>query len=190
MLRAMKHAVIIHGWEGTPADIWFPWLATQLKAHDFNVDVPAMPDTTGPQAGAWDQALAAAVGQPTADTYLIGHSLGAITILRYLETAPAPIGGAVFVAGFGQDLAFSGYQGQLAGFFDHTLDWDRIRTQARVFAAIHSDNDPFVDGANLALFRERLGATGLLLPGRGHFGVADHSLELPEALDQVLAMSA
>lgn len=61
-----------------------------------------------PKLVKWLSKLQEVIGKPNRDLYLIGHSLGVITILRYLEslTGDEKIGGAVFVAGFTNDLGY------------------------------------------------------------------------------------
>jgi predicted alpha/beta hydrolase family esterase len=48
----------------------------------------------------WVAYLSEIAAEPDEDLYMIGHSAGCITILRYLETIDRRIGGAVLVAGF------------------------------------------------------------------------------------------
>jgi|GEM_PF-5523511 len=103
----MKRAVIVHGYKGKPETNWKPWLKAELEANGYAVTVPAMPEAEQPIARAWHDKLTETVGQPDADVYLIGHSLGCITILRYLESLPEnqKVGGVVLVAGFGERFA-------------------------------------------------------------------------------------
>lgn len=98
----MKRAIIVHGWGGTPQEGWFPWLKKDLEKKGFSISVPQLPDTEHPHIKTWVPALAVAVGTPDQETYLVGHSMGCQTIIRYLETLKEgkKIGGAVFVAGF------------------------------------------------------------------------------------------
>ncbi|MEK7108482.1 MAG: alpha/beta fold hydrolase, partial [Patescibacteria group bacterium] len=93
-----KRAIIVHGWSGNPQEGWFPWLEKEITTAGLEVSVPAMPDADHPKIEPWVQTLVDTIGTPDANTILIGHSIGAQTILRYLETVSTPIGGAVFVA--------------------------------------------------------------------------------------------
>ncbi len=49
------------------------------------VQVPAMPNTAEPKIETWVPFLEKLVGKPDKDTYLVGHSIGCQTILRYLD---------------------------------------------------------------------------------------------------------
>jgi predicted alpha/beta hydrolase family esterase len=180
------HIVIVHGWEGTPRENWFPWLARELRNRGYRVTAPALPDTNHPTVEKWVPALAKAVGEPTENTYLIGHSLGVITILRYLETIDTTVGGVVMVAGFGKDLTFPEYHGELSSFFAAPIDWDTLKSRARHYTAIQSDNDHLVDGSNLGLLEERLGAKAMLVHRYFHFGAEDGISDLAVARDALL----
>src|SRR3989344_2119843 len=61
-----------------------------------------MPEPENPLLKDWVNKLSNIVGIPDQNTYLVGHSLGVITILKYLEALPGKqtIGGAVLIAGF------------------------------------------------------------------------------------------
>ena len=113
-----KRVFVIHGWEGYPEEGWRPWLRKELEGKGFEVIIPAMPDTATPTFAKWVPYLAQTVGAADENTYFVCHSLGCITTLRYLETLKEnqKIGGVVFVAGFGRDLEYEGYKGELTNF--------------------------------------------------------------------------
>lgn len=185
----MKRVIIVHGYKGKPETNWKPWLRQQLEAEGIQVDVPEMPNTNQPLATEWVDKLTETIGTPTEGTYLVGHSLGCITILRYLETLneSQKIGGAILVAGFGE--RFPAYQnGNHDTFFDHDLDWQHIRGHCNTFVAIHSEDDPAVNVEQLDLFESKLGAKVLREHGFGHFGSADGVFEIPTVRDELLTM--
>jgi hypothetical protein len=83
-LAAVRRVFVVHGYQAAPDRHWFPWLAEQLAADGFAVTVVALPDSETPVVRAWSETLAAAVGKVDAQTWFVGHSLGCITVLRYL----------------------------------------------------------------------------------------------------------
>jgi len=116
----MKKVIIIHGWEGSPQSNWFPWLKKELEAKGFVVEVPIMPDTMNPTLENWLAHLKKVAGEPNENTYFVGHSLGVITILRYLESLEdKKVGGVVLVAGFPEPI---GYE-EINTFFVKPLDY-------------------------------------------------------------------
>ena len=81
-----RRLFIVHGWGGTPGENWFPWLRDMAERREFDVHAPAMPDASNPREAPWVGELAAEVGDhPDVDSYFVGHSLGCMAILRYLE---------------------------------------------------------------------------------------------------------
>jgi len=187
----MKRAIIIHCWSGCPEYCWYQSAKKELEARGFLVQVPAMPDRDAPNLATWLPALREAVGTPDEDLYLIGHSAGCITILRYLESLKPgqKIGGAVLVAGFTHDLGYT----ELSNFYTTPLPLEKIKAKAKHFTVILSDNDPFVPVSEGEVFEERLGAEVLMMHNRGHFSgpvdKEDSCTELPEVVQAVFHAS-
>lgn len=182
----MKRAFLIHGWEGYPEEAWRPWLKKKLEGEGFEVYVPSMPDADNPKMGPWLECLREIVGTPDENCYFVGHSLGCITILRYLETLKEgeKVGGAVLVAGFTSTL---GYE-ELESFFTTPIGWEKIRAACPKFTAIHSDDDPDVSLHYGDFFKEELGAEVVVEHNKGHFAGDDNVTELPSAFSAVLGM--
>jgi predicted alpha/beta hydrolase family esterase len=97
-------AVFVHGYQGTAMGGWRPWLKRELEARGWSVSAPEMPTPDAPMVEEWVATIAREVGDSGKDCVLVGHSLGCIAILRYLERAKKQVGGAVFVAGFAGKL--------------------------------------------------------------------------------------
>lgn len=181
----MTRVIIVHGFKGRPDTNWKPWLKTELEKAGVSVEVPEMPNTENPVADEWVQKLSETVGPPDSDTHLVGHSLGCITILRYLEGLDEEqrIGGCVFVAGFAG--RFREYRGGHDTFFNHELDWVAIKRHCDMFVALHSSDDKNVEPEQLNLFKNKLGARTVLVEGMGHFGSADGAYEVPLVLNEL-----
>lgn len=183
----MRRVILVHGWDGYPEEGWFPTFKKETEAQGFVVTIPAMEPADAPTMTKWVPQLAGVVGTPDEDTYLVGHSAGCITILRYLEglTDGQKIGGAVLVAGFTDPLGFE----ELKNYFTTSIDWNRIITHADGFVAIHSDNDKYVPLSHADTFKRLLGARVIILKKRGHFAGSDGTTELPEACDALLKLA-
>ena len=179
----MKRAFIVHGWGAGPQDHWFPWLTGELERRGWQAHALAMPDSAYPALAAWVRYLADAVMHPDSGTVLVGHSIGAMAILRYLESLPdtTRIAGTVLVAGFLENTDV-----ELASFFHSPLDCGRVMRAAGNIIAIESDDDAYIPTQSGALIRERLGAELITLHGAGHMNAEDGYATLPAALDAVL----
>lgn len=182
-----KRIFLVHRWEGSPERDWIPWLKKELEKRDFTVIVPAMPDTDHPKMNEWLGFLIKTVGEADKDCYFVGHSLGCITILRYLETLKEgqEIGGAVLVAGFSDNLGYD----EVNSFFEEPIDWEKINSHCKRFIAIHSDNDPYVSLKHGDIFKGKLKADVLIEHNMKHFSGDDGINELPVALESILKIS-
>jgi uncharacterized protein len=188
----MKRAIIIHCWSGNPEYCWYPKTKQELEAHDFTVQVPTMPETDAPELRKWLPELVEAAGEPNEQLYLIGHSIGTVAIMRYLESLPAQvsIGGVVLVAGFTESLGFR----ELENFFETKLDFRKIKSKAKQFVLINSDDDPFVPiqyGHRLA---EELEGKLIIKHAMGHFsGAVDDEASctsLPDVASSITVMTS
>lgn len=190
-LISTKRAIIVHCWSGYPDYCWYPSVKDSLERVGFSVTVPVMPDTDAPRLSEWLPKLKEVVGAPDEKTYLIGHSAGCITIMRYLESLPEnyKLAGVVFVAGFTHDLGFE----ELKNFFKTPIDFDKIKSRAKHFVAIASNDDPFVPVDQAEVLKEKLGAEVIMIDNAKHFSGAadgeDSCTELPFVTESILNMS-
>lgn len=184
-------AIIVHCWGGDPEYCWYPHVKKELEAKGFQVQVPALPDTDTPNLSKWLPVLERVVGQPDEELYLIGHSAGVITILRYLEklNPDQKIGGVIMVAGFTDNLGFT----ELKNFFTTEIQFVKIKHQAKYFVAIQSDDDPYVPLKHGDILKEKLGAELIIKHHAKHFsGPIDEEnscLELPEIMESIIGRS-
>ena len=171
----MMRAIIVHCWSGHPNYCWYQSAKQDLEKLGIKTEVLEMPGTDTPKISLWLPKLREAAGKPDEDLYLIGHSIGTVTIMRYLESLPVGtrIGGAVLVAGFTDDLGDE----ELKNFFPKPLDFSQIKPKAKKFILINSDNDPFVPLKYADILKKELGATLILKPGFGHFS-GDKDVEI------------
>lgn len=146
-----------------------------------------MPDANRPKMDAWLTHLRKLVGNLDGNCFFVGHSLGCITILRYIETLEKgkKIGGTVLVAGFSDTLNYK----ELGTFFTKPIEWEKIKSHCENFVAIFSDNDPYVPLKHAEIFKEKLGAEIIIEHNMKHFSGDDGVNELPVALESVLKIS-
>jgi len=190
-----KRVFIIHGWDGYPEEGCFPWLKRELESRDFMVFAPAMPEPETPKIDVWVSYLNEQVGTPDEDTFLFGHSIGAQTILRYLESLDEgiKIGGAVFLAGWIHltDEAYETEEDiQIAKpWLETPLNWDKIKSHTAKFIALFSDDDRLVPLSDAEIFKEKLPAEIIIEHAKDHFSGSSGIKELPSALEALLKIS-
>jgi uncharacterized protein len=184
----VKRCIIVHCWEGYPNYCWYPWVKAELEKNGVEVNIPEMPNTKNPKFSEWLPKLKDLFQKPDKDLYLVGHSLGCITILRYLETLKkdVKIAGVVMVAGFVDSLGYK----ELESFFQTPINFKEIKKHAYKFVAIHSDNDPYVSLKNGDIFKKKLGAKVIVKKNMGHFSGEieneESCIKLPEVIENIL----
>jgi len=190
----MTRVFIIHGWCGYPEEGWQAWLRNELQGSGFDVQNPAMPNTERPTIDEWVPFLRQVVGNTDEDTYLVGHSVGCQTILRFIESLPkgAKVGGAVLVAPW-INLLGGAYEDDedkkiAKAWLETPLDWRKIKTHTQKFTCIFSDNDPAVPLDDSKIFENELGAKIIVESGKSHFSGDDGVNELPLARDELLEL--
>lgn len=177
-------AYIVHGFDASPKKHWFEWLAGKLQEKGASVEILAMPNPQNPSLEEWINALQSNVKLGD-DTYLIGHSLGCITILQYLQRIEAKIGGFILVSGFYEPLSILP---QLDSFTNPHLNFSKlisISPNRVVIAAKDDEIVPIHLSENLAT---KLEAKFIQTPNGGHFMESDGYTEMPLVLENLEAM--
>jgi len=168
-------------------------LKRELEKREFEVTAPKMPNPSEPRIETWVSFLSRIVGQPNAETYFVGHSMGCQTIARYLEVLPEgmKIGGAIFVGGFFKKL--TGLENSEEEVRKHwletPLDLKKVKSHLPKSIAIFSDDDPFVPLENQDNFHNQLGSEIIIEHQKGHFDDEAGITELPVVLEKILEMA-
>jgi len=187
----LTRVVILHGYTAHPGKHWFSWLRDELAPSGVVTEVPALPDTEHPEAGAWTDAAVAAIGALDPGTAVVGHSLGTITAVRALgralaEQPEARLGALALVAPFVDPVPIYPELDPLTAGLP-VLPALAAHIDRRL--VIRSDADPEVPIELSAPVVAGLSAEELVVPGAGHFCESDGVTTLP-ALRDWLAVRA
>ena len=179
----MKRVFIIHGYTGHPNTNWFPWLKKELEKLNILAIIPEMPNAENPQLSEWLPYLQLQVSLPDKDTYFVGHSLGCITILKYIESIPenTKVGGALLVAGFASPIHFS----ELDNFFSAPLNDNKIKENILKIININSDNDNHVPFIQAEEIRDRFNSELITIHNGGHLNDKAGYTEFPLLLEEL-----
>lgn len=183
----MKRVIVVHQWMAGADGDWRPWLRVKLEKLGYEVSIPEMPDIDTPVIEKWVNKLAEVVGTPDKNTYFVGHSIGCQTILRYLETANSPVGGAVFVAGWFnlENLESDEIAAIAKPWIETPINLKKVKATLPQSTLIISDNDPFgCFEENKAKFAQIVNQT-IVVPNAGHLSADDGFTELPIILDDL-----
>jgi len=189
-MNTSKRAFIIHGWDGYPEEGWFPWMKRELEQRGFVVEVPSMPHPSEPTIDDWVDRVASLVGEPDENVYLIGHSIGCQTILRYVAALDGKkIGGAVLVAGFFELVPLKTDEEKriTKPWLETPIDFAKVKEATTNITVILSDNDEWVPlEGNKQLFEQYLAPRMIVEHAKGHYSGSSGVKELPAALEAVL----
>ena len=161
-----KRVLFIHGAGGYEEDKRLVANLRDALGAAYDVRYPKMPDEDSPEYEAWKDQIARELTALDGEVILVGHSLGASILLKYLseEKVEKPIAGLFLVA--------PPYWG--------AEDWEVREYELRTdFAAklpkelptyfYHSRDDEWVPFAHLALYAEKLPQANIRdFDGRGH----------------------
>mgnify|MGYP001571778415 CR=1 FL=1 len=182
-----KRVFLIHGWEATSKMHWFPWLKQKLTELGFKAVVPDMPNTENPTLKEWSAYLKELIAEPDENTFLIGHSLGGSTILRYLSSLGVKrrVGGAVIVASSVETSKWP----EIKSFFAKSLDYEKIKKICPKIIGIYSPSDPYVPFSNSEILKKKLNAEIIVAENAGHFNTEDGYIRLAQALNALLKIA-
>jgi len=173
----MKKAYIVHRWAGQPNSDWYPWLKKFLEQKGCQVKILKMPHTKIPIIKSWIKFLKKEI-EPSPETFLIGHSIGCQTILRYLSASNTEVGGIMLVAPWLTLKNLSGIEKTIARpWLTRPIDFaPAVKVSKKL--AIFSENDRVVPIENVKLFRDKLDPTIITVKNKGHFDENDDIRDL------------
>ena len=192
-VNKMKKIYIVHCWDGTKDDGWYPWLDKELSSRGNLVYRFNMPNTANPKIEEWVDYLDKQVNILDENTFFIGHSIGCQTIMRYLETKDiSRIGGILFVAPW-LDLLKEAVSDEESfntakPWLTKKIDFEKVKKFTNNINCIFSDDDYFVSIKQKDEFEKLLNANTLVVSGKGHISQDDEVFELDEILDESLKM--
>jgi hypothetical protein len=173
---------IFHGSYGYPGENWFGWMKQELEALGIACQVPQFPTPEGQSLQAWLEVLQGAAFQPDETTILIGHSLGAAFLLRYLETTPLRFKAALLVGAFLGEVGLERFDRLNRDFFLDPFDWMALRKTGTPFFCYQGSDDPYISYAQFAFLADQLEAQKILVSKAGHFNAAAGYRQFPQLL--------
>lgn len=181
----MKKAIIIHGTKGSPDGNWFRSVGASLEQENFQTIIPQFPTPEGQELGSWLTHFRSCVGETDERTVLIGHSVGAVFVLRLLETLSCPVSTAALVAGFTGVLGIPEYDRLNESFVTGPFKWDLIRRNAQHVICMSGSNDPYVPLAQGREIAEALGQPHVVVESGGHLNAESGFTSFSLLLDQL-----
>ena len=176
-----RRLIVVPRWAGRSGSDFYPWLSEQLVAEPGCPFAPVvaldLPDPDEPRLDTWPPAISAALGDDPAtlaNTVVLAHSVGCQATLHALAALPPGTHVAAMIAVAGWWSVDQPWPA-IVPWQTRLPDLARVRATIGELVVLLSDDDPFSadHGANASLWRERLGARVILVPGAKHFNTAE-----------------
>ena len=177
--------ILVHGYLATPQDNWFPHFKKFIEQLlDVSVVIPAMPNSSSPDFHSWLIHLRETINIIDDRTIFVGHSLGCVTILSFLEKyfPEQKIKGLYLVSGFVENTPLP----QLSGFVKEKLNFHRLTRNAAIRVVISAVDDTIVPHKYSLELSERMDAEFILLSQGKHFIAQDGFTEFPELITKII----
>ena len=183
-----KKVYIIHGYDAHPHKHWFVWLKGELEqSKNVRVEILSLPNPSAPVLEEWLATLEVQIGVADEHSFIIGHSLGCITTLRYVERldSVASVGGVLLVSGFDKPLSILP---SLNPFTRKPLDYPKLRQIIKQKVVLSAKYDIIVATKLSKELAENLGAEFIQTQTGGHFMESNGFTTFPLVLEKIQAM--
>lgn len=175
---------IVHGYMASTTDHWFEWIQAALEKEGIAVHILAMPDSSKPNPQAWVNYLKENVTFSD-QTYFIGHSLGCISVLLYLNRYQLKPAGMILIAGFLEKLMDIP---DLDGFMEEQLSIPMLIQNVPKRLVIGAEDDYIVPFELTQKLAEALEAPIITIADGGHFLGKDDFKTFPVLLEKLKIM--
>ncbi|THA01985.1 RBBP9/YdeN family alpha/beta hydrolase [Rodentibacter pneumotropicus] len=173
----MKQVYITHGYTANEDQHWFPWLELELTKIGIPCQRLAMPNSHQPNSREWLNYHLQNVTL-TAETILVGHSLGCIASLRLLAHTQQKIAAGIFVSGFHESVP------GLSILDEFITDYDnQTPCLPKHSYVVTAQDDSIVPYEFSQRFAHYLGAEYHCLSTGGHFLDREGATEFPLLLE-------
>lgn len=175
----MAHIALIPGnYESKVDAIWFPSVMAALKEAGHDPVAKNMPDPMTARMSIWLPFIKDELGVD-ADAIGIGHSSGAIALLKLAETQK--IRGIVLVGAYYTDL--DDEMEKKSGYFDTPWDWEAIDKNTEFIIQFASTDDPYIPAEESRYLKTKLPKIKYIeYTDKGHMG---EDIEMTEFSDLV-----
>jgi len=158
------------------SQFWYPYLKKELENIGIETVARNMPDSDLARKEYWLPFIEEQTHNDE-QTILIGHSSGAVAILRYLENHK--IEGAVIIAVCYTDLGDG--EEKISGYYNEPWQWEKIKQNAKWIIEFASTDDPYIPIEEARYVRDHLNLDYYEFTNRDHF----MQTEFPELVEAI-----
>ena len=175
--------VLLHGFNGSPDDAFFPWLKRELTRHNLSFVAPPLPHPDNPTEEEQVNYVLQNV-QFNEKTVLYGHSLGAVVAMKVIEKLDRPIAGLVLSGAF-IEPKFLDHSRPFENTFKWDFDFEKIRRGAGFIRIVSDLNDISVPPEQARILHQNIDGRLFEAIAQGpHFSASEE----PAILDTLLPL--
>lgn len=165
-MKEIYNIFVVHGYTANADSNWFPDLKKNLESENIRVHIFNMPHSMSPKEKEWLDFLQCQIGELREKSIFIGHSLGCITILRYLEKLNIQnVESLYLVSGFSEESPIA----EISEFVKESIDYPKFINSIKQRYVISAKDDDIIPYLNSEKLAERLEAQFILLDKGKHF---------------------
>ncbi|MCF2874069.1 MULTISPECIES: RBBP9/YdeN family alpha/beta hydrolase [unclassified Tenacibaculum] len=173
---------LIHGYTASPTSNWFPSFKKELLNENVEIIILDMPNSKEPKFKEWANHMEKMIINDSENTIFIGHSLGCVTVLNYLNSNKQKnIKGLFLISGFVDETPIP----ELEEFIQPTLDYQYIINSTKNRIAISAKDDDIIPFQYSKRMANKLDAKFILLNEGKHFIDRDNFLDFPFLVNEV-----
>ncbi|REH54718.1 hypothetical protein C7448_102242 [Tenacibaculum gallaicum] len=173
---------VIHGYTASPYSNWFQDFKKNLKNDSIEVSILKMPNSQNPKLSEWVEFLENHVKEINEKTIFVGHSLGCVTILNFLNKLNiTKIKGLFLISGFVESTPIP----ELIEFVKPKLNYSYLKEITKIRIAISATDDDIIPFEYSKTMAEKLEAKFTLLKEGKHFIDRDGVTEFPFLIKEI-----
>lgn len=181
--------IIVHGAYGHPEENWFDWLRQALAVMNIDCCVPTLPTPEQQNLENWLAVFQQSCGHEIhSNTIIVGHSLGAVFVLRWLEQYAYKVRATILVGAFIGEVGIKQFDEINKSFFLMPFQWKKIKARAEIFVSYGGDNDTYIPLSQFHFIADQLAAKKIVIFHGGHLNAAAGYTTFPELLLQLKAL--
>jgi len=135
--------ILFHGWKSWPKKQWLPWMAGELEALGFEVEVPALPTPNKPNINK-QVSFALKNGSFDEKTIVIGHSAGSLVAQKVIQQLEKPVAGMILIGWLIEPKLKGKETRDYFETFDRDFDGQLIKNKAEDILIIHDPKDKII----------------------------------------------
>ncbi len=155
---------------------WYQDVKKNLENLGLDVIAENMPDPELARKEYWIPFIKEKVSEDSC--ILIGHSSGAVAILKYLEENKCDL--AILIGAYYTDL--DDEDEKKSGYFDEPWKWEKIKNNSKKIIIFASKDDPYIPISEPLFIKEKLNAEYFEYNDEGHFGSDVGKKDFPEII--------